>query len=192
MTDRLPQFDYDGYLDALPRHDLAPPRLDAPTRYQVSRFPLLKPYHGFSGVERRRGGQLAGWLLAAGCMTLASKCDICGCRGPLALHGCNYYDVASDLTLCRSCHKSIHMRFYRWDDWRRLVDASAVTGNEWFFRIPRHGLDIAQHLRDRWGWQAADLERSPVFPLPVGITMSLPGNMLPHPALGGHFADPLA
>lgn len=183
MTDRQPQFDYDGYLDALPRQILGPPRLDAPTRYPVSRYPVLKPFNGFSGIERRRGGHLAGWLVTAGCMTLASKCDICESRGPLALHGDNYYDVASDPTLCRSCHKSIHMRFYRWDDWRRLVDASAVTGSEWFALIPRHGLDIAQHLRNRWGWRAADLERSPLCQLPDTIIASLPGNMLPHPAL---------
>lgn len=183
MTDRQPQFDYAAYLDALPRHVLGPPRPDAPTRYQVSRFPLLKPYHGFSGVERRRGGQLAGWLLTAGCMTLASRCDICGSRGPLSLHGEVYYDVSRDPTLCRPCHAAIHLRPWKWDAWRRIVDASATAGNEWFALIPRHGIDIAQHLRNRWGWHAADIERSPICPLPDTIISSLPANMLPHPAL---------
>ena len=183
MTDRQPPFDYDAYLDALPRHVLGPPRPDAPSCYPVTRRPLLKSFDGFSGLERRRGGYLALWLVAAGCMTLASQCDICGSRGPRGLHGENYYDVSRDPTLCRACHRAIHLRFYRWDDWQRIVDTSAVTGSEWFALIPRYGIDLAQHLRKRWGWHAADLERSPLCPLPDAITQALPDNMLPHPAL---------
>ncbi len=140
MIDSYPSFDIDAYIDALPRHILALPRPHAPTRYQVSRYPLLKSYNGFSGIERRRGGQLAGWLQAAGCLTMGGCCDICGNRGSLALHGEQYYDVSRDPTLCRGCHKAIHMRFYQYDNWRRIVEASAITGNEWFSRIPRHAI----------------------------------------------------
>ncbi|MEO6389348.1 MAG: hypothetical protein ABIT16_02450 [Croceibacterium sp.] len=183
MNDRQPPFDYVAYLDALPRHVLGPPRPNAPTRYPVTRYPLLKAYNGFSGIERRRGGHLAGWLLAAGCMTVEEHCDICGKRGRHALHGDVYYDVSRDPTLCRPCHRAIHMRFYRWSEWQTLVDASAVTGSEWFVMVPRHAIDIAQHLRDRWGWQAANLEQSPICPFPDVIAEALPGNMLPHPAL---------
>lgn len=75
------------------------------------------------------------------------------------------------------------MRFYRWEDWRKIVDAAALTGKEWFALIPRHSFDMAQHLRDRWGWGVADLERSPLCPLPDGIAKVLPTNMLRHPAL---------
>ncbi|TXC68262.1 hypothetical protein FSZ31_11290 [Sphingorhabdus soli] len=177
------QFDIDGYIEALPRHVLGLPRSNAPPRYQVSRFPLLKPYNGFTGIERRRGGHLAGWLLAAGCIRLASKCNICGSSGPLSLHGDVYYDISRDPTLCQPCHRAIHLRFYRWDEWRKVVDASAVTGREWFAQIPPHSIDIAQHLRDRWGWHAADLERSPICPFPDAIAEVLPNNMLPHPNL---------
>lgn len=183
MTDRHSLFDIDAYIAALPRHILRPPRPDAPTRYQVSRYPLLKAYNGFTGIERRRGGHLAGWLRAAGCLTLAPRCDICGSQGPLGLHGEHYYAVCLDPTLCRGCHKAIHMRFYRFDDWRRLVDASAVTGSEWFSLIPRHTVDIAKHSRDRWGWAAADIERSPLCPLPDAVVAALPSDLLPHPAL---------
>ena len=114
---------------------------------------------------------------------MASHCNICGNRGSLELHGENYYDVSRDPTLCRACHRAIHMRFYRFDDWRRLVDVSAVTGVEWFALIPRHSIDIAQHLRNRWGWGVADLERSPLCPLPDAVIAVLPRNLLPHPAL---------
>ena len=83
------------------------------------------------------------------------------------------------------------MRFYRHYEWRKLVDASAVTGGEWFALIPPNSIDIAQHLRDRWGWSVADLERSPLCPLPDAISTALPNNLLPHPALQSRdlFAD---
>lgn len=178
-----PTPDLDEYIAALPVRPLSAPRADAPTRYQVSRWPLLKPYNGFCGIERRRGGQLAGWLLAAGCIAMPAACEICGSSGPLGLHGDNYYDVASDPALCRACHKAIHLRHWQWREWERIVDRAAATGREWFALLPRHHLDLAQHLRNRWGWHAADLESSPVRPLPDVIAVAMPGNMLVHPAL---------
>lgn len=178
-----PIVDLDEYLAALPVRPLSAPRPYAPAHYQVSGWPLLKPFHGFSGTERRRGGQLASWLLAAGCLTLPSKCEICGSPGPISLHGDNYYDVTRDPALCRPCHAALHFRPFKWDAWRRIADASATTGREWFALAPRHGLDLAQHLRDRFGWRVADIEFSPLSPLPDAIATRLPGNMLRHPSL---------
>ena len=175
--------DRDEYLAALPTRQLSPPRPDAPKLYQVSRWPLLQPFHGFSGVERRRGGQLAGWLLAAGCISMPTRCDICSSRGPLGLHGEVYYDVTRDPALCRPCHRALHLRPYQWQAWRNLVDGSATTGREWFALAPMHGLDLAQHLREKFGWDVADIERSPLSPLPAAINALLPGNMLQHPEL---------
>lgn len=178
-----PIVDLDEYLAALPVRRLSPPRPYAPALYQVSRRPLLKPFNGFSGVERRRGGQLAGWLLAAGCMAMPDRCDICGDGGPLSLHGENYYDVRRDPALCRRCHRALHLRPYQLEAWRRIVDASAATGREWFALAPCHGLDLADHLRQRFGWRVADIERSPVAALPDAIAVRLPCNMLQHPKL---------
>lgn len=172
--------DPDEYLAALPIRTLSAPRLNAPARYQVSRWPLLKPFNGFSGVERRRGGQLGAWLLAAGCIKMPQRCDICGASGPLGLHGEVYYDVTRDPALCRPCHRVLHLRPYQWDTWRRIVEASSTTGREWFALAPRYGLDLAHHLRDQHGWQVADIECSPLSPLLDSIVAVLPGNMLPH------------
>lgn len=58
-----------------------------------------------------------------------------------------------------------------------------MTGREWFAVTPRNGIDIAQHLRDRWGASVMDIENSAVSPLPDTITALLPGNMFPHPEL---------
>lgn len=175
--------DLDQYLAALPVRQLSAPRKTAPARYRVSRWPLLKAFNGFSGIERRRGGQLGGWLLAAGCMAMPDQCDICAASGPLGLHGENYYDVSRDAALCVRCHRALHLRPFQWDAWRRIVGASAITGREWFALAPRDGLDLAQHLRAKFGWQIADIERSPLLALPDPIALLLPGNMLAHPNL---------
>jgi hypothetical protein len=183
VTDRTPPFDIDEFLDALPSHRLQAPRPDAPANYQESRWPLLKPWNGFTGIERRRGGQLIVWLQAAGCLSVPRQCDICGSRERVGYHSEAYYHVARPPALCRLCHFACHQRHNRWDAWRRIVDASTVTGREWFALAPRHGIDLAQHLRDRWGWHAADIEKSPLLPLPDTISTCLPGNMLAHPSL---------
>lgn len=173
--------DRDEYLAALPTRRLSPARRNPPAHYQVSGWPLLKPFNGFSGIERRRGGQLAGWLLAARCIAMPAQCDICGNPGPLSLHGESYYDVSRDPALCRPCHRALHLRSFHWDAWRRLVDASATSGREWFALAPRNGLDLAQHLRSEFGWKVADIERSPLLTLPDAIAVLLPVNMWRHP-----------
>jgi hypothetical protein len=175
--------DLDEYLAALPTRQLSAPRRNPPALYQVSRWPLLKPFNGFSGIERRRGGQLAGWLLAAGCIALPERCEICASTGPLSLHGENYYDVTRDPALCRRCHRAVHLRPYQWNSWCKLVEASAATGMEWFALAPQYGLDLAGHLRRKCGLQVAAIERSPFLPLPDPIAVLLPGNMLAHPSL---------
>ncbi|OYY75722.1 MAG: hypothetical protein B7Y43_18350 [Sphingomonas sp. 28-62-20] len=175
--------DLDDYIAALPVRPISPPRFRVPKRYQTSSYPLLKNFNGFSGEERRRGGQLGVWLIAAGCITLPYRCDICASTGPLGEHGESYYHIGRCPALCRSCHRALHFRTFQWDAWRRLVDANAVTGKEWFALAPRHGLDLAQHLRDKFGWRAADIERSPLSPLPEAIAVLLPDNMLDHPNL---------
>lgn len=177
------EVDPDEYLAALPVRPISVAQFRVRKHYQTSNWPLLKHFNGFSGEERRRGGQLAGWLLAAGCLTLPPKCDICGSRGPLFFHGENYYDVSRDPALCRPCHRALHLRPWQWDAWCKIVDASAATGREWFALAPRHGLELAQHLRDRFGWYVADIERSPLSPLPDAIAALLPTNMLQHPRL---------
>lgn len=175
--------DLDKYLAALPTRLIGAPRRCPPELYKVSRWPLLKSFNGFSGIERRRGGQLAEWLLAAGCIAMPERCDICTSPGPLGLHGESYYDVSRDPALCRRCRRALHLRPYQWKAWEEIVNASAKTGREWFALARRQGLDLAQHLRDKLGWRAADIERSPLLPLPDKIVALLPRNMLQHPYL---------
>lgn len=180
MTTRSPAFDIDAYIASLPSYRLREPRI-VPPLYQESRWPLLKPYNGFSGAERRRGGQLIGWLQAAGCLPRPTRCDICGSRERVGSHSETYAHVLRAPALCTGCHRALHLRPWQWEAWRRIVDRAAVTGREWFVLAPRYGIDIGQHLRDRWGATVMDIENSPVSPLPDAITALLPGNMFPHP-----------
>jgi hypothetical protein len=183
MTDRPPALDIDAYIDALPSHRLREPQR-VPQRYQTwSSYPLLKPYNGFDGVERRRGGQLLQWLEDAGCLVKPAHCEICRRRERLGFHSESYYHCVRSSALCRNCHRALHMRPWHWDAWRRMVDAAAVTGQEWFVLAPRYGIDIAEHLRNRWGWTAANIEMSPVAPLPEAIVAVLPCNLLHHERL---------
>lgn len=185
MTEAQSALEIEAYIAALPRRALTPPGPGSPSRYQVCSWPLLKPFNGFCGIERRRGGQLASWLLAAGCISLPARCDICGGDGPIGLHGENYYDVRRDPALCRPCHRALHFRSFQWEAWRRLVGAYTTTGSEWFALAPRNGLDLAKHLRSKFGWAVADIEHSPLSPLPDIIIGRLPDNMLRHPRLTG-------
>lgn len=174
--------DIDAYIDALPSYLLRDP-LRVPLTYRESPWPLLRAYNGFTGEERRRGGQLIGWLQMAGSLPRPSRCDICRSREKVAFHSESYYHVLRPASLCNPCHMATHKRHFAWDAWRRIVDVHTVTGREWWALAPRHGLDIASHLRARHGWAAADVTRSPVAPLPDSVTALLPGNMLPHPHL---------
>lgn len=177
-----PTLDIDAYIDTLPSLRLREPHR-VPPRYQTWNYPLLKVYNGFDGTERRRGGQLIQWLEDAGCLVKPSHCEICGRRERIGFHSESYYHAVRPSALCRACHRALHLRPWQWDAWRRIVEAAAVTGREWFVVAPRYGIDIADHLRSRWGWCAADIERSPIFPLPDALAKLLPGNMLPHDQL---------
>lgn len=177
-----PPLDIDDYIGGLPSYRLREPR-HVPPFYHETHWPLLKPYNGFTGIERRRGGQLIGWLQAAGCLPRPSRCEICLEHERVNYHSETYYHVLRPAMLCNACHMAAHRRHFAWDAWRRIVDGSTVTGREWWALAPRYGIDIAAHMRNRHGWQAADLARSPIAPLPDAIAALLPGNMLAHPML---------
>lgn len=181
MTE-VSNLDIDAYIDALPSHRLREP-CRVPLRYQESPWPLLRDYNGFTGEERRRGGQLIGWLQAAGCLSRPKRCDICDGGQRVNFHSESYYHVLRPASLCNSCHMALHKRHFAWDAWRRTVDAFTATGREWWARAPRYGLNIAEHLRLQHGWAAADIAQSPIATLPDAVTELLPSNMLAHPML---------
>jgi hypothetical protein len=62
-----------------------------------------------------------------------------------------------------------------------LVDRHSKTGEEWFGLLLREPVDLAGHLRRKWGWQAADLLKSPLSPLEPSIRDAFPGNLIAHP-----------
>lgn len=172
--------DIDAYIASLPVRELRPPRPDAPTRFLRWRWPLSKPFNGFSGVERVRGWQLSVWLERAGSLTRPTQCDICGSEDRVAFHSETYFHVGRAPALCSRCHRALHRRQIEWREWRAIVEPVVLTGREWFALAPRYGLDIAAHLRAQWGRQVADLLCSPFWQRPIIV----PDDLMPHPDLG--------
>lgn len=177
-----PASDMDTYIDALPSYRLREP-VRPPVRYQTWNTPLLKPYNGFDGLERRRAAQLIYWLNDAGCLVKPSRCQICGSLHRVQFHSECYYLAMRPTAVCARCHRALHLRPWQWEAWRAIVEANSKTGKEWFVLAPRYGMDMAKHLRDQHGWEAARIERSPIQSLPVAISKVLPSNMMPHPKL---------
>lgn len=170
------------FIDALPSYRLATPR-SPPARFPEWRWPLSKPYQGFSPTERVRGWQMSRWLQAAGSLPYPRRCDICRSGDHVGFHSASYYHVGRAPALCRHCHRAIHRCHISPDNWERVVQSCARTGDEWFVLLPLPTVDLAQHLRSPWGWKAADLLGSPITSLPPAIAERLPSNIEKHPQL---------
>ena len=169
----------DRLVAALPIHTVAPTCPDAPTRFPTWRWPIPRPYNGFTGIERVRGWQLSRWLEAAGSLPRPRTCSICKGHGRPAFHSESYYHIGRAPTLCPSCHRATHRRQREWKHWRSLVVCHAVTGEEWFCFLARYPVDLAGHLRRTQGEQVRDLLASPTLLTCPGIPDRLPSNLYP-------------
>lgn len=163
-------FDLDAFLDALPRHEAHPPKQKWAFAFKDPfKYPLNGPYNGFTGLERRRGGQIYTWACMMGILHKPKDCSICGGRfGGVNLHSEDYYNIFTAPALCRSCHKLIHQRFKNPRPWRMLVEGCSKTGREWFALAPLEPIDMAAVLRERHGDGAQDLINSPFYDWPEG------------------------
>jgi len=52
---------------------------------------------------------------------------------------------------------ALHQRFKKPDNWRRIVDQHATTGEEWFAKLALEPVDLAGQLRDEYGESIADV-----------------------------------
>ena len=171
--------DLDAYLDALPRRTLLPPRTP-PIRFRTTNWPLLRPYNGFSGIERRRGGQLSSWLVDAGSMIVPDTCDVCGSKDRVNLHGESYYHVNRAPALCNVCHRAIHRRWFDDAAWHWLASHRGKSPHLWLDLLSRHPLDLAAHIRQTHGWAAANVLADATL-LTVASAIKWPNNLMPHP-----------
>jgi hypothetical protein len=170
----------DRFIDALPRHPLSAPRR-APASFPEWRWPMSKPYNGFSPVERVRGWQVSKWLQAAGSLPYPRQCDVCRGAERVALHSESYYHIGRAPGVCRRCHRAIHRRHREPEPWRQIIERFSITGTEWFAIMPPPGTDVAAHLREERHWHAADLAASLSKALPSLEAQNLPSNLMSHP-----------
>ncbi len=88
-------------------------------KYPQWRYPMLKPYRGFSGAQRIAGWQHVWVARAMGLLPSPAICSVClrACQGQ---YHCEDYSSPLDAKpVCRSCHQIIHRRFHsrpRWAD----------------------------------------------------------------------------
>ncbi|CAN7506257.1 hypothetical protein [Neorhizobium sp. LjRoot104] len=122
----------------------------------------LPEYNGYVHAERVRGWQLMHFFIDNGWAARGAICCISGKTERLQLHSEDYYDWRP-YTISQSVHLLLHRRFRQPDAWRRIVDEYAITGEEWFARLPMVPVDLAGALRAKHGPQIADIfTRAPI------------------------------
>lgn len=139
-------FDPERLLQALP-HRPVTPGADVLEGYEPPtwRGALLKPYNGFSGLQRLRTWELGSWLRRRGKLFLGKACDFCGHDQRLGGHSENYADVERALTLCSGCHLTIHLRFKQPVRWRRALER-LPTVPTWATALPSEPFDLSGWL----------------------------------------------
>lgn len=96
-------------------------------------------YNGWNGEERLAVIPVINAAVAAGEMDPPTRCSIClvkGCsdwRAPNAIlfHDEDYSRPLEAYTVCKPCHKVIHLRFWRRRQWADHVEQHA-RGGAWF------------------------------------------------------------
>jgi hypothetical protein len=129
---------------------------------------MLPAYNGFTHEERVRGWQLIHFLIDNAWAERGATCCISGQTTQLRLHSENYYDWRP-YTLAHSLHMALHKRLRNPDQWRRIVDRYAVTGDEWFARLDLEPVDLAGELRAMHGAVITDIFAR--APLPAGVSI---------------------
>lgn len=157
----------EAFLAALPyRPPLVPPVVrDIPfVTWSGKPSPV---YNGFTSDERLHLWQLVRWLEAQRVLAPPERCDICGSTERPQRHSENYYNPLQAAIVCGSCHRLIHMRFWRWQEWRELCRDNDPDGSKWFSLLEIGQPDVAGYLRAKHGPEVENLKQSPLFTLPV-------------------------
>lgn len=95
-------------LAALPSFTIEPFPVGTPTPKVRSVTPLID-YNGFTGHERSRTWEVVKWLMAGERMPRPATCDLCNSSAD-QYHAENYFDFATYVSVCRSCHGKVHNR----------------------------------------------------------------------------------
>lgn len=144
-------FDYARYLDALKAFRVPAVALpDASVRLKEWRWPLTRPYNGFSGEQRVRIWQLTWWARDVGALPTPMRCAICDSGSHVGFHNESYADPWQPIPLCQACHLAVHRRFSAPAAWGRFQDRHRRPGiTQWFELLPTMPIDLARFCGDR-------------------------------------------
>lgn len=114
-------------------------------------YKLLRPYNGFSGIERIRCWQLARWAINVGILRSPHQCSISGAVGDgrvIQYHSENYYDPFGAKMIHSSLHKTLHQRFKNPAKWEMVKNRYRDSSSDkWFLDIPDQEPDYAKELQ---------------------------------------------
>lgn len=99
-------------------------------------------YNGWSGEERLAVLPILRAALAAGTLAPPTRCSICRATGSsdwrasdaIVFHDEDYANPLGAYTVCKPCHRLIHLRFWRATEWTAHV-ALHARGGAWFERL---------------------------------------------------------
>ena len=99
-------------------------------------------YNGWSGEERLAALPILRAALEAGTLDPPTRCSMCLVTGSpdwraadgIVFHDEDYSNPLAAYTVCKPCHRLIHMRFWSAADWIALVARHARDG-AWFERL---------------------------------------------------------
>ena len=109
-------------------------------------WPELKSYNGFSHDCRVRKWQAVLLAIEMGLIPSPTefKCDICGvgyAGAELQYHSEDYSRMSGHHPLCKNCHRVLHQRFRKPDEWGELIKDRLNCGM-WFNKLPYNPSEI--------------------------------------------------
>lgn len=108
-------------------------------------------YNGWNGEERLAVLPILDAAVAAGTLAPPTRCSICLMSGSsdwrasdaIVFHDEDYSRPLDAYPVCKPCHRLIHLRFWRVDEWEQLVAQNTREG-AWFRQLT---LDPASRYR---------------------------------------------
>ena len=96
-------------------------------------------YNGWHGDERLAVIPVIKAAVEAGTLAPPSRCSIClvdgtpdwRARDAIGFHDEDYANPLNGYPICRPCHRLIHLRFWRVEEWHAHV-ARLARGGQWF------------------------------------------------------------
>jgi len=141
-------FDYAGYLQSLEAFRVSFPLPPPSEPMPQWRWPVSRPYNGFTGEQRISIWQVTRWAQNVGLLSWPKVCSVCQSRSQVAFHNENYAHPWTPIPLCHACHMAVHGRFRSAKAWEHLqAQYGPSKRKSWFAFLGVTPVDLASWLR---------------------------------------------